>query len=187
MDQNELKERMGSILKACSPDKLRAIIKAGADVNTKDTCGCTALSYIAARGNTDMAEFLLDAGADVNTTDIFGRTPLHEAVLHGRTETAYLLVERGANVNAQETGGSSVLEFSVWHGNTDCIKILLSRGADPDIKNNNGRTAFNILQIRHPELYEQYIGEFKRIAADFKHLKLEDSVKKSDTGYEFDI
>ncbi len=187
MDQNELKEQMGSILKACNPDKLKEIIKAGADVNTKDICGCTALSYIAARGNTKMAEFLLETGAYVNTADIFGRTPLHEAVLHGRTEAAYMLIEHGANVNAQENNGCSVLEFSAWHGNTDCIKILLSRGADLDIKNSKGRTAFDILKRRHPELYEQYIGEFKRIASDFKHLKLEDSVKKSDTGYEFDI
>ena len=187
MDQNELKKQMGLILKACSPDKLRAIIKAGADVNTKDTCGCTALSYIAARGNTDMAEFLLEAGADVNTADIFGRTPLHEAVLHGRTETAYVLIEHGADVNARENAGCSVLEFSVWHGNTDCLRILLSRGADPDIKNSKGKTAFDILQIRHPDLYKQHIREFKVLAADFRHLKLEDSVKKSDTGYEFDI
>ncbi len=34
---------------------------------------------------------------------------------------------------------------------------------------------------------EMNIKGFKEIAADFKHLKLEDSVKKSDTGYEFDI
>ena len=187
MDQNELKEQMKLILKACSPDKLKEIIISGADVNTKDECGCTALSYIAARGNTKMAEFLLETGADVNIVDIFGRTPLHEAVLHGRTEAAYMLIEHGADVNARENNGCSVLEFSVWHGNIDCVRILLSRGADADIKNSKGRTAFDILQIRHPELYKQYIGEFKRIAADFKHLKLEDSVKKSDTGYEFDI
>ena len=187
MDQNELKEQMGSILKACNPDKLKEIIKAGADVNTKDECGCTALSYIAARGNADIAEFLLNAGANVNSADIFGRTPLHEAVLHGRTETAYVLIEHGADVNARENNGCSVLEFSVWHGNTDCIKILLSKGADADIKNSKGRTAFDILQIRHPDLYKQHIREFKVLAADFRHLKLEDSVKKSDTGYEFDI
>lgn len=187
MDQNELKEQMGSILKACNPDKLKEIIKAGADVNTKDECGCTALSYIAARGNTKMAEFLLETGAYVNTADIFGRTPLHEAVLHGRTEAAYMLIEHGADINARENNGCSVLEFSVWHGNIDCIKILLSRGADADIKNSKGRTAFDILQIRHPDLYKQHIREFKVLASDFKHLKLEDSVKKSDTGYEFDI
>ena len=187
MDQNELKEQMELILKACNPDKLKEIIKAGADVNTKGICGCTALSNIAARGNTDIAEFLLNAGADVNTTDIFGRTPLHEAVLHGRTEAAYMLIEHGADINARENNGCSVLEFSVWHGNIDCVRMLLSRGANADIKNSKGRTAFDILQIRHPELYGQYIKGFKEIAADFKHLKLEDSVKKSDTGYEFDI
>jgi ankyrin repeat protein len=56
---------------------LRLFIAAGADVNSVDTVGRTALHFVR---RYECAISLLAAGADVHARDRFGETPLHSAV-----------------------------------------------------------------------------------------------------------
>lgn len=70
---------------------VKLLVRAGADVNLRDTHGCsrktrtvveagwTALYWAIDAGLTDIAELLIIAGSDVNTRDFNGKTPLHWA------------------------------------------------------------------------------------------------------------
>ena len=76
-------------------DRLRLLVDAGADVNTKAGEGYTALHVAAERGDLEMAEFLVAKGANPNAATTSKRTPLHEAVHYSRRESIELLLANG--------------------------------------------------------------------------------------------
>src|SRR5262249_26784420 len=55
------------------------LLRAGADLNTTDHDGRTALIWAAKRGNSEVERVLLAAGADPNIVDLRGRTALDYA------------------------------------------------------------------------------------------------------------
>ena len=54
------------------------------------------------------------------------------------------MLDRGAAINAQSYGGWTALHRACGWGNTEGAKVLLLRGADPTIKDNEGKTAFEV-------------------------------------------
>ena len=78
------------------PDIVRALIRAGADVNGADgVTRATALHMAARRGHTEIARALLDCGAAVNARDRKGDTPLQRAINCRKKEVVQLLRQRG--------------------------------------------------------------------------------------------
>lgn len=79
------------------PELVRALVRAGADVNA---CGgvtrATALHMAARRGYVEIARALLDCGAALEAQDRKGNTPLQRAINCRRDDVSELLVERGA-------------------------------------------------------------------------------------------
>src|SRR2546430_9826519 len=80
-----------------SPEVVRVLARAGADVNA---CGgvtrATALHMAARRGHVEIARALLDSGAAVNVRDRKGDTPLQRAINCRKNCVSQLLLERGA-------------------------------------------------------------------------------------------
>ena len=74
---------------------VKALLEAGADVNTKDKKGWTGLLLAAVKGHTATVQALLDAGADVNAKAI-GVTALSLATRNGHTAVVQLLKKAGA-------------------------------------------------------------------------------------------
>jgi ankyrin repeat protein len=79
------------------PDVVRALVRAGADVNA---CGgvtrATALHMAARRGHVEIARALLDSGAALNARDRKGDTPLRRAINCHKNGVSQLLRDRGA-------------------------------------------------------------------------------------------
>jgi truncated hemoglobin YjbI len=79
------------------PEVVRALVRAGADVNAYGgVTRATALHMAARRGYVEIARALLDCGASIAARDSRGDTPLQRAVNCRRDAVAQLLVERGA-------------------------------------------------------------------------------------------
>jgi truncated hemoglobin YjbI len=79
------------------PEVVRALVRAGADVNA---CGSvtrvTPLHMAARRGHVEIGRALLDSGAAVNARDRKGDTPLQRANKCRKDGVSQLLLERGA-------------------------------------------------------------------------------------------
>lgn len=56
------------------------LIKAGAELNTANQSGCTALHIAAHKQPARCVQVLLAAGADPNCRDLYGDTALHDAI-----------------------------------------------------------------------------------------------------------
>lgn len=78
------------------PEKVKSLIKYGADVNASGPKGVTALHAAAKAGFVSVIDALLNAGADVDAKMKSGETPLALARKHKRAAAEELLKENGA-------------------------------------------------------------------------------------------
>ena len=123
-------------------NKVEELIKSGANLNTKDTFGGTALIIASNIGHTEIVKLLIESGSDVNIASNDGRTALMKASgRRGDADIVKLLLENGADSDIQNNGGSTALIYACKIGNIDIIKLLLENGANPDIQDKFGRTA----------------------------------------------
>src|SRR5947208_17109852 len=87
-------------------DAVRALLKDGADVNTAQADGMTALHWAAQRGDVELATVLLYASANVRaTTRIGGYTPLLIAGRNGDAAMIRTLVASGGDPNGATANG----------------------------------------------------------------------------------
>jgi len=127
-------------------DAVRTLLKDGADVNTAQADGMTALHWAAQKGDVELAKVLLYASANVRaTTRIGGYTPLLIASRNGDAAMIRMLLEGGADANNQTTNGTTALMLASAAGKPEAVRALLEKGANVNAKENvKGETALMI-------------------------------------------
>jgi len=117
-------------------DKVRILLKAGADVNVAQGDGMTALHWSAENRSVEMAAMLIYAGANVEAvTRIGGYTPLHLASRSGSAAIVQELLEAGANPTvASSAGGATPLHFAASASSRGSVISLLDHGAEIDAR-----------------------------------------------------
>ncbi|KAI5606908.1 polycystin-2-like [Silurus asotus] len=110
---------------------LNEILRDGADPNSVDKYGQTALHEISRAWNVDVMRFFFERGADIRRPDAFGVTPLHVAAALDYKDMICFLLERGADVEAQTYRDMQTpLHFAAKNDATEAIQILLQSGAN---------------------------------------------------------
>ncbi|TMW58493.1 hypothetical protein Poli38472_010052 [Pythium oligandrum] len=127
------------------------LIRAGANVNTKNTIGWTPLYDACHRGYTSVARELLKAGAkhDVICPEFAlcpypGQYPLAEAARQGAVDTVKALLEWGVDKNAVNTLGWTAMHEAAYHNRVGVVKLLIVYGADVLIKTKKGSLARDV-------------------------------------------
>ncbi|KAJ8359463.1 hypothetical protein SKAU_G00159880 [Synaphobranchus kaupii] len=124
---------------------LDGVISEGADVNTVDSYGQTALHEISGRWPVDVMCFFLDRGADVQRADNRGVTPLHVAAALDREEMIHFLLEKQANIEARIIKTKETpLHFATKYNAVGAIRILLQLGADITARDYKQRTPLQL-------------------------------------------
>lgn len=122
-----------------NPEIVRALIKAGADVNLRGLGGYSPLSLAVQNGKNELVKILLDSGARIDEDD-FSDSPLHDAVRTDNIELVKLLLNSGANPNVKNNHGSTPLHYCCYFNRVrpEIADILISKGADVQIKDGDG-------------------------------------------------
>ena len=117
-------------------ETVQDLLRNGADVNTAQGDGMTALHWAAERGDAKLAEVLVYSGANVNAGTRIGRyTPLHLASRGGHGDVVLALLRAKANPNATTTNsGVTPLHLAALAGKADVVAALLRSGADVNAK-----------------------------------------------------
>ena len=111
-------------------EAVRALVRARADVNTREPDGTTALHWAVQRNDLELMRTLVRAGADVASANRYGVRPLTLAALNGSGPAIGVLLEAGADPNTTSDAGEPVIMTAARTGNIDALKRLIARGAD---------------------------------------------------------
>ncbi|XP_017135241.1 protein phosphatase 1 regulatory subunit 12B isoform X8 [Drosophila miranda] len=105
-------------------DEVMQLLDQGADINTANVDGLTALHQACIDDSLPMVEFLVKRGADINRQDNEGWTPLHATASCGFVSIARYLVENGADVAAVNSDGDLALDLAIDVPHTDMIEYM---------------------------------------------------------------
>ena len=109
----------------------RELLKAGADPNSRDKEGATALMQASAYGFENVVQLLIEHGAEVDATDANGRTALMYAA-EGTTierheyhvDAIPLLLAHGANASRRDSSGRTALDIATKLKHTYAVELL---------------------------------------------------------------
>jgi len=112
--------------------RLVELLETGAEVDTLDRYGQTALMLAARNGHGDAVRVLLDAGAELDHTAKHNLSALMLAVLNDRLEVVEQLVEAGADLEIEGAGapgfaGKTALEIALDLGSDEIAEVLRPR------------------------------------------------------------
>src|SRR6266545_1816383 len=93
-----------------SPESMRILLEAGADVGASSSGGATALMW--ATGETAKVQLLLDRGAAVNARLKDGTTALVTAARRGNTEVMRLLLASGSSPRTSPNEAAELLRIA---------------------------------------------------------------------------
>ncbi|KAL7733452.1 hypothetical protein ACLKA6_004932 [Drosophila palustris] len=117
-------------------DDVLQLIDDGADINTANVDGLTALHQACIDDKLEMVEFLVTHGADINRQDNEGWTPLHATASCGFVSIAQYLVENHADVAAVNSDGDLALDLAIDVQHIPMIdymeKVVQERNIDVD-------------------------------------------------------
>ncbi|XP_015598381.1 protein phosphatase 1 regulatory subunit 12A isoform X3 [Cephus cinctus] len=123
-------------LAACAAgdkDEVVRLLQKGADINTGNVDGLTALHQACIDDDLDMVEFLVEQGADINRGDNEGWTPLHATASCGFISIAKYLIEQGCNLAAVNNDGELALDIAESDEMEDMLQQHINKaGIDCD-------------------------------------------------------
>lgn len=110
------------------------LILEGADPDSADDNGITALHLAVSEGHYDAVEVLLKRGAKADKSTFTGWSPLFYAVNNGDIRIAALLLDHGAEIDAiTDRGGSTPLHLAAINGQAAMCRLLIKHGANVDL------------------------------------------------------
>ncbi|CAM9955978.1 unnamed protein product [Ectocarpus sp. 6 AP-2014] len=137
---------------------MRALLQHGANVNSPDDLGFTALHWAAYFDASAEIDVLVEAGADLEasssnvrlndkicgSTPLVGITPLHVAAYYHNRGAMAALLRNGAIVGAESDNGLTPLHIvcktSLAFGSVEAADLLLRWDADETTTDHDGRT-----------------------------------------------
>lgn len=117
----------GLLLKSARVGNLRLARKAlamGAQADTRDGHGRTALCLAAKNNHPEMIRLLVESGADINFKLPYGRTPIYQAIHYGSLETVKLLIDLGADIRVEDKTGQTPHSYAKSHYRSEMAAAL---------------------------------------------------------------
>ena len=128
-------------------DEVDRLLRAGADINSADAYGDTALHAASAKGHADIVVRLLQGGADVMARNDSGKQPdcltfqpLIAVAGSGPDEVIHALLKRGASVKDVDSKGHSAMHLAAKSGRVNIVMLLHEKGCPLDEHDFRGRT-----------------------------------------------
>ncbi len=116
---------------------IKALIKKGHKIDSKDSLGFTGLMRAAMKGKKKTVAEFLKQKAKINLLNNDSKTAISLAIENNHPQTALIFMNKPFNANQQDINGNTLLHIAVKANEPSIIKILLKKGADPKLLNND--------------------------------------------------
>lgn len=145
-----------ALLSAISEGDLTSLnqaLKAGANVNVKNSEGAPALSAAILARKPEIAHRLIAAGADLAAPyeGYIGANALMLAIEVKDLDLARSLLNAGANVDQPDTIGDPAINWAAYYGYTDFVKLFLEYGSRTD-QRGHGNAREIVMRRGHQDL-----------------------------------
>jgi len=121
-------------------DKIKSLLKQGANPNAQDQAGKTALANAVISDNPAMVKALIQGGAhDLGKDNALNYFMGNPEVLKQLLELYWPFT----NIDRPNSGGRTPLFLAVSHGKASAVQALLANGANPNIKDREGATVLD--------------------------------------------
>ena len=131
------------------------LVNQGSDVNYCDYYRSAALSYVLRRNiapknieleqrEFDFVMFLLGKGAELDQSGGYGHLVFEAAACNNVKTLEYLIEVKGVDINLQNVAKYTPLMFASQYNCREAAEYLLQNNADRELKNNDGKTAFDL-------------------------------------------
>lgn len=154
-------------------DVITFLIKAGADINSQNSNGTSALMSAISHymtWNTGIVQLLLDHGADPNLKNYEGKTALHMAAPdEDKIDIMKALIKARANLDIVDREGYTPLLLAIAHRKDEVVKVLLSGNPNLEtlFKKEFPETVLDVVASRgNLELVQILINAGAKIQAD---------------------
>ena len=140
---------------------LEQLLNHGANLDTRDKRGGTAILRAATWGNLEAMQVMMQHPegshfeAMMRCEDEERQTLLHGACKNGHTNIALWLLSMGCDIDPQDEAGRTPLHLASRYGHLNTLNALLIEGADPKLVDTVGRTAKKVAwQYGHKAIVE---------------------------------
>jgi ankyrin repeat protein len=120
-------------------ERVAELLAQGADPDTRNRFGSTALQLASRNGHLPIVELLLDHGASAARCDNHGNTPAVLAIWGGHRDILQTLLDRAADLPEHEK--ETCLGWAIILADIPTVELLLRVGADRDAQGHRGWTA----------------------------------------------
>lgn len=149
-----------------SGSAINLLLKAGADINARDSSGHTlliSLSYCGMHLSAPLMESLIKKGADVNLRTTNGATALMIASGNAYDAAVKILIKYKADPRAVDNDGNTALHYCAPNGASyNVVALLVKAGARLDQKNKAGRTLKDLAAQHYNNGVLQAIRDLRR-------------------------
>ncbi|QPC78184.1 hypothetical protein HYE68_008936 [Fusarium pseudograminearum] len=118
----------------------QALIESGAQIDSVDHLGDTALCLAAQQGNKTIIDLLCKHHANIEHKGWMTSTPLTFAVKGGHADAVEILLDRGAKTEVGDSNLAHPLEIAASEGFEPIIDVLIRKGVNMRMVGRTGRT-----------------------------------------------
>ena len=103
--ESYLSTKLYSVIQERNLEKVKFLIKSGADVNEKNNSNFAPIHFAILTGDLRFLKIVVEHGADLDAQDLYGNTALHLAVFNNDVEAVEYLISNGASIYGTDFNG----------------------------------------------------------------------------------
>ncbi len=160
------------------------LLEKGADINTINVFGGTALHGALSGRDPVLAQLLIERGADVTTKHRGTNcTVLMAAAGGGYADVVSSMLEKGVDVNVEDRQGYTALTYAAGEGHTEIVKLLVRAGSRSNVNKSFGRALAVAVGRGHTEIAGLLIEEGASLNEKTKSYGLTTLMVAANKGY----